>query len=59
MSLIFFLLAGLAFVGGLIWVIIASASGKRVGPPIAVMLSSILLGFLGIASCGAEIINMF
>ena len=59
MSIILFLLAGVAFVGGLIWVIIASASGKRVGPPIAVMLSSILLGFLGMATCGAEIIELF
>ena len=45
MSVLFFLLAGVAFLGGLIWVIIASASGKRVGPSIALMLSSIILGF--------------
>ncbi len=59
MSVLFFLLAGVAFLGGLICVIIASASGKRVGPPIAVMLSSIIFGFLGVAACGAEIVSLF
>ena len=59
MSVVIFLLAGATFIGGLVWVIISSASGKRVGPGIAVMLSSLLLFFLGVATCAGDLINIF
>ena len=58
-DLLLFLLSGAMFIGGLVWVIISSASGRRVGPAIAVMLASILVFFLAIATCAAGVISIF
>ena len=59
MSLILYILAGVAFVGGFIYLIVASAMNKPVKPAIAVILASLVLGFLGFAACTAEVIGIF
>lgn len=59
MDLLFFLLAGVAFLGGLIWIIIAAAANKPVKPGVAVLLSSFLLAFLGMATCTAGVVSIF
>ena len=58
MALILYILAGVAFAGGLIYLIVASAMNKPVKPAFAVMLASLLLGFLGFAACTAEVVGI-
>lgn len=59
MSLILYILAGVAFAGGFIYLIVASAMNKPVKPAIAVILVSLVLGFLGFAACTAEVVGIF
>lgn len=59
MALILYILAGVAFGGGLIYLIVASAMNKPVKPAIAIMLASVLLGFLAFGACTAEVIGIF
>ena len=59
MALILYILAGVAFGGGLIYLIVASAMNKPVKPAIAVMLASVLLAFLAVGACTAEVLELF
>ena len=58
MALILYILAGLAFAGGIIYLIVASAMNKPVKPAFAVILASLLLGFFGFAACTAEVVGI-
>ena len=53
--MIIFLLAAVVFAAGFIWLIIQAAANKPTKPPIAVILSSFVIAFIGFAACFAGI----